>query len=170
MKRYVIIKRGAGGIATKYATLFPRSEVGISSVVVSQGFVGIILRTAVFHNPNVGIGGFCINRFKRKTDRTALIEVGKNIIGAGIFVNAPHRTVSSRDKPDTSELCIDHEARTMVCPPCFFLNVEITFLHFGKKRIGTYLFSEKATIKTHPFGSSQRRALHIIGTFDNGNV
>ena len=110
---------------------------------------------------------FIENGFKRQGNGTAVRQVSKHIVGAGIGIESARRTVSARYVPGRAILQVAQHRGSACGKACLALYVKILPLHGSKKGIGRCSLPYKDAIETHPFRTPQGRGFQIVGTLDN---
>ena len=104
--------------------------------------------------------------FHAQGDAASRRDIGKGIPAAGILVHPPHRAATACHIPLPVLWQFAHDQWFLLGVGGQHAYLVVTASNGVKHTVGPLPLSHQTSVETHPFGASQRRWFHVVGTFD----
>ena len=130
------------------------------------------MRRSIFHHPHISIGTALQHPFEFHRHTAGMRIVCPHIASAGIGNDTRHIALTAGHIPDAVFRPIDHHQRLFAFRVSRLrrsLQGEVGVFFRGEKAVRRRTAPNQTAVKAHPFGATEGRTFHVVGTAYRGD-
>ena len=169
VEREILVIPLVGRVASIYLLLLVRLELRIRSIVFAHRSHGTVVGLIVLHQPDIRILRLVEYCLEAQWYGTTVRVVGEGIIRSGIGIKLTRRATTTRHIPGRTAFPFAHQFRFLRLLSRQLFQFIVILFHIGKDAVCLGFTPEEHPEETYPFGATQGRCLHVVGTLNDGD-